>query len=116
MNRIFMSVLISFSILVASDISVKMERKILKETLITSHIINESNIPSSIQLPKADRKEESSMVKKQLAEYKKSIDTKMNIVKKLVSANNKKGNDHRSKENYTANTMLDPTSLNLKMN
>ena len=39
----------------------------------------------------------------------------MNIVKKLVSANNKKGNDSRSKENYTANTVLDPTSFNLKM-
>ena len=90
MNRIFMSILISFSILLASDISVKTEREILKETLTTNHIINESNIPSSIQLPKAERKQESSLVKKQLAEYKKSIDTKMNIVKKLVSANNKK--------------------------
>ena len=115
MNRIFMSILISFSILLASDISVKTEREILKETLTTNHIINESNIPSSIQLPKAERKQESSLVKKQLAEYKKSIDTKMNIVKKLVSANNKKGNDSRSKENYTANTVLDPTSVNLKM-
>ena len=93
MNRIFMSIVISFSILVASDISVKTERKILKETLINNHIKNESNIPSNIQLPRADRKEESSLVKKQLAEYKKSIDTKMNIVKKLVSANNKRSKD-----------------------
>ena len=90
MNRIFMSIAVSFSILVASDISVKTERKILKETPINNHIKNESNIPSSIQFPRADRKQESSLVKKQLAEYKKSIDTKMNIVKKLVSANNKR--------------------------
>ena len=110
MIRIFISSLLSFSILFSSNITADNAREHLNKHQGNTALKKVVDLKKNAELSKAESQQKVVAAKKSKSEFKKNFDTKLNIAKKIYSA---KTNKKSSKK--TSQLNIDPNSLDLKM-
>ena len=115
MIRILFYLVISFSMLVGSDLAAIKNGEVSTRDQVPTFKSKKPNIVQSNKFSKPENKEKSLAAKEKGSELKKNMDTKINIAKKLVSAKNKKKDRQISSSRSLNNSNFDPNSLHLKM-